>query len=466
MSSRRSFFACWWVGACLCLPLSLQAQGQGGGGQGGGQGGNQNVGGILIDAAGVIAPGFVNDTTNRLDKKRQAALASVVLDADLRRPSPNRKVSLVRLAEAVEAALASGEALPQEVRAVAGVTRIDALYVDPERRDLVIAGPAEGFAPDETGRLRGIESGRPTLWLEDLAIAFRTIPANQYVGCSIDPVPEQLAAFTRFVAQNSTAASPQVIEARFRKMAEVLGNHDVSVSGVPADSRFARILVAADYRMKRISMGLEAPGVKGLRSHLAMLGGGGNSLQRWWFVPYYEGLYRTPDGLAFEWTGPRLQLLSQEEVANSAGERQAAATTRLTTQGFAKQFTERFPDLANQSPVFAELQALTDWCLLVAVLEREGLYEKLGWQPTVFRDAERWPHVAGPIPQQVPAMANAKRASSGLIVGLVGGGVTIDIRRLVPPPEGWSTDPQRRLDARRAEDLAVERPMAHPWWWD
>lgn len=451
--------------ACTAFLLgaqSLSAQQQGGGGNNQNQ--NNNAG-ITIDARGIVAPGFTADQSHRLDRKRQQAAAAKLIPGDVNQRSDCRKVSLVQLEAEVQRALDAKEPLSVELQNLAGLQRIDYLFVDPEGRDLILAGPADGFAPDAAGRMRGVDTGRPTLKLDDLIVALRTVPQASEIGCSIDPAPARLAALQDYVAHNSSAATTQVIEGRYKRMAEILGLHDAKIYGVPDDSHFGRVLIEADYRMKRISLGLENPGVKGLRSHLSMLGAGGNSIQRWWFVPLYDGLYRSEDHLAFEFVGPRAQLLSQEEVTTATGDRFAAATTRLTTQAFAKQFTERFADLAEQSPVFAELQNLIDLCLVSALIDHERLAEKAGWTMGAFRDPEKLPHASGPVPKQVPAMVNYRRASAGMVVGLVSGGVTIRPKQ-VARPAALKVDPARRLDSIRAEHVAPQRPAARRWWWD
>jgi len=444
--------------------LTAYGQQQGGNNNQGNQNGN-NAGGILIDAVGIVSPGFTADHSNRLNRKRQRLLAEQTLSTDILASSACRKISLKSLEAVLNTELEAGRPISQEMSYLAGLNRIDFVFLDPEQQDVILAGPAEGFAPDLSNRMRGIESGRPPLRLDDWLVALRTISGGREVGCSIDPVPENLAALSRFVAQNSTPATPQVIEGRFQHMARVLGLHDIRVMGVPADTYFARVLVEADYRMKRISIGLENPGVKGLRSHLSMIGAGGNSIQRWWFVPLYEGLYRSEDHLAFEFAGQRLQLLSQDEVSNINGDRFAAATTQQSTQAFAQQFTKHFAELAEQSPVFAELQNLTDWCLLAALLEREQVRDRIGWQPGVLLDAQRLPVQPFPVPKQVAAQANFRRASSGVVAGLVSGGVTItpdSTLQTISRP----ADPDRRLDSHRNDNLSAPRNTNHPWWWD
>ena len=88
-------------------------------------------------------------------------------------------------------------------------------------------------------------SGRPLLLLEDLIVALRSIEQARAGGiqCSIDPAPEGIARLQKFLAAQKTIGPAP--EAVFRGMEEALGPQKVRVGGVPADSRFARVLVAA-----------------------------------------------------------------------------------------------------------------------------------------------------------------------------------------------------------------------------
>lgn len=424
---------------------------------------NNNNAGIKIDAQGVVSLGLVNDAFGGLDKKRREALAAKSLSQETNRASKLRLVSLVGLERQIDARLAKGEAIPDELFYLAGLQRIERVFVFPETKDLVIAGPAEGFAPDTVGRMIGVNSGRPVLRLDDLIVALRTVAKAREIGCSIDPVPERLAALQRFVSSGGPA-SAGAVEARFNQMDDVLGLQDVRVDGVPADSHFGVALVEADYRMKRVSMGLENPGVKGLKSHLAMLAPGGNTIQRWWFVPLYDGIARSEDGLAFQFSGQRAQLLSEEELSDSSGNRSTAPTTRLSTKAFAKQFTEKFPELAEKSPVFAELQNLIDWSVFAALVQQEQLANKVDWKMSTLLDEKRLGYPAFNAPKKIPSSVNYKRAGS-VIVGLVGGGVTIQPQQVlskaaVPAPASL------RLESIRTGAASSPRSDAHPWWWD
>lgn len=431
------------------------------------QNNQNNASGIKVDAQGVVSFALANDSAGVLDKKRREAAAKKNVLADSSKPSDQRLVSLVKLEQRVEECLAGGKPIPDEVFYLAGLQRIDHVFVFPDDKDLVIAGPAEGFVPDAVGRMIGVESSRPALRLDDLAVALRTLVKSREVGCSIDPVPERLAALQKFV-QAGGPSTVAAVEARFKQMDDILGLQNVRVDGVPAETHFALSLIEADYRMKRISIGLENPGVKGLKSHLAMIGAGGNTIQRWWFVPLYDAIYRSDDGLAYQFEGQRVQLMSQEEMSDAQGNRSAAATTRLSTQAFAKQFTEKYPELADRSPIFAELQNLIDLAVLAALIQKERLDHKVDWKMTTLLNEQRLVVPTYPTPKQVPSLVNFKRAGSN-IVGLVGGGVTIRPQQVLSKLTSPASSPDSkapRLDSIRTTAASATRSDSHPWWWD
>ena len=53
-----------------------------------------------------------------------------------------------------------------------------------------------------------------------------------------------------------------------REIERRLGPQRITVNGVPQSSRFAHVLVAADYQMKRLGMHFDPSPVKGLKSYL------------------------------------------------------------------------------------------------------------------------------------------------------------------------------------------------------
>ncbi len=390
------------------------------------------------------------------------AFQSEHLNRDVTAPSELRKVSLNRLEKACATFADRNESAPADMQFLAGLQRIDFVFVYPETGDLVIAGPAGGFAPDSTGRMAGIESGRPVLRLDDLLVALRTVKSAGLIGCSIDPTQEGLAAFSNFVRRNSSAASPATIARRFQGMAAALGGQNVAVQGVAPDSHFARVLVEADYLMKMISIGRLRIPVRGFRSHLSMIPVGGNTMQRWWFTPLYEPFQKTPDGNAFAFSGQRVQLMSQDEQISANGQRTQTAFKRVSTEAFASQFTEKYEQVAAVTPVFAELQNLIDLAVLAALIQKEDLATKAGWQMSLFLDAKRTTVAQGQVPKTVDSSFNTRNAGR-VVIGLVAGGVTIDARSLLN-----STPLIESTDRLLTGPAAASQPTAERthWWWD
>jgi hypothetical protein len=438
------------------------AHNNGGGNNGGNNGGN--VGGIRIDGGGVVSLAMQQDRAGKLDAKRKQALLAQAAPGAISRPSDFRCVSLVTLEQRCTELLEARQPLPNEIKCLGGLTRLDFVFVDPDGRDLIIAGPAEPFAQAESGRWLGLESGRPVLLLDDLLIALRTVNLTNTVGCSIDPTAERLANLQQFLRQNSFPATAEVVQQRFGRMREVLGNHTVRIDGVPADSHFARGLVEADFRMKVLALGLENPGVKGFRSHLAMVKGG-NAIQRWWFVPLYDAIHRSADGLSYEFAGQRAQLLGEDELANAAGARSKSAITKISTEAFSKQFTDKFPQLAEKMPVFAGLQQLIDWVVFAALLRQDRIAERIDWAMPVFADEQQLPHETWPTPKETECLLNTKRTGGGLILGQLSGGVTIRPGEVLRQISGRAEE-TAGLPSRRAQALQRASGEEHPWWWD
>ena len=438
--------------------------GGGGGGLGGGGGGF--AGGVKIDTEGLVAPRFVTSRDQLLARKKGKALAKKHLAGDLNRQSPLRTISLVRLEQACASFEGSNKPVPLEIQFLAGLQRIDYVFVDPKNNDLLIAGPAEGFAPDADGRVVGVTTGRPPLRIDDLMVALRSSGSPGGLGVSIDPVPQRLEQARRYLQRNSSATSTSVIRKRFSQVTRILGPQTIRIWGVPPDSHFAQAMVEADVQMKYIALGMQKPQVTGLRSHLSLLKTQGNAMQRWWAIPLYEAIYTTRDELAFQLTGQRAQILAQEEIHGENGQRINSPTTRLTTRRFAKIFTEKFSQLADRSPVFAELQNLIDLTILAALLRKKQLPQRIGWEMKFFLSGQRARIAKGKVPKQIGSIYNTRTVRGGrIILALVSGGVVLKPHQAIESiPIKLSDD--SRLAQRRLKTSDTIPDNKHPWWWD
>ncbi len=232
-------------------PAHAQISGGGGGGQqggGGGQGGQGagggNSGGILVDAQGVVRPMFQQDRSGKLDQKRRHELAGKLLPGDLNDYSPLRKVSLIGLEAACESYARDRTHVSSEIQFLAGLQRIDYVFAYPDERDIVIAGPAEGFIIDGAGRAIGNSTGRPALRLDDLLVALRAIHRQGgTIRCSIDPTEANLARLAAFARKNSGPATFEEARLQYEQMGDILGMQNITLAGIPVDSHFAELLV-------------------------------------------------------------------------------------------------------------------------------------------------------------------------------------------------------------------------------
>ena len=427
--------------------------------------------GVSIDAAGVLSVKTYQDPTGALSAQRiQAARAR--LPGDLAAASPCRKVSLVRLEAAVRGLLDQGRKPEEAMRCLAGLVRIQYVFFYPDRRDVVIAGPAEGWAPDLSGRVCGLSTGRPVLELDDLLVALRAFPpggrAAPFIGCTIDPTQEGLARlrqFQRTVPRSVPQARRQAAGLEIaRGMQQSLGMASIRVFGVPADTHFAGVLVEADYRMKRIGIGLEPPPVR-LASYLDLLGAmsvNKAALQRWWFVPDYDCVKVTADGLGMELTGAGVQLLCEEKLIGPDGQLRSGAPSNKASQRFALGFTQKYPALAARSPVYAQLRNLIDMAVAGAFIQKQGYATRAGWKMATFGDEQALPVRTGATPSQVAAAVNAAWKGNRF-TSLAGGGVSIRAQEALTP-ENLQADEDGKLAALR-EDLGRRGPPDR-WWWD
>ena len=187
----------------------------------------------------------------------QAGLQDV--PEDLQQPAELRFVSLKRLEAEAARAEQAGQPLPDAVRFMAGLTRVKYVLVYPDEHDVVLAGPAEGWRVDGLGNVVGAASGRPVLLLDDLMVALRAAERSNMTGisCSIDPTEE---GRQRLMENPTQTSNPRQAA---RQMEQLLGPQRITVTGVPETSHLARVLVAADFRMKRLAMDFEPAPVDG-----------------------------------------------------------------------------------------------------------------------------------------------------------------------------------------------------------
>jgi hypothetical protein len=418
---------------------------------------NGTVGGVAIDAKGTIGQAERRDVVALRDARR-AAMSG--LAGDITKPSKLRKISLRRLDALVARHASQNKPLSSDLLYLAGLQRVTYVFAYPESGDIVLAGPADGWTVDDAGNVVGTNSKAAVLQLVDLIAALRTIDemlAGEVISCSIDPTPEGLKRFTPFMRGNRTSPSAQLL----RQMEGAVGPQRVTLTGVSPESHFAGVLVAADWQMKRIGMGLAPSPVEGLTSYLEMLNDGPdakrNPLPRWWIAYGDEPVERDSDGLAWRISRPGIQV----RTASGRLEGDGRVSTQVESDPLAKKWadsmTAKYDELAIVEPVFGQLRGCMDLALVTAILASGDLLKRVDLKLPMILDDTRLKLAAHPVPKSVASHASALRRDRSWVVS-VSGGVELDVPRVVN---------RAQLQADVGEVRLQTSPNhQHSWWWD
>ena len=161
--------------AVVALSLSSEANAQNNGFNNGFTGGfNRVVGGVMVDAEGVVRGEQTKLADTDLKKIREGLK---VADADVAQDTSLRLISLRGLEAAVTKAFDAGEPLSADVQYMAGLQRLEYVILSPETNDIILAGPGEGWTTNDDGTVVGKKSGMPVLHLQDFMVAMRSVDA-------------------------------------------------------------------------------------------------------------------------------------------------------------------------------------------------------------------------------------------------------------------------------------------------
>jgi hypothetical protein len=333
-----------------------------------------------------------------------------------------------------------------------------------------LGGPAEGWRYNENGAAVGRESGRPSLYLDDLVTVIRTFAPRGagYFNCQILPREDGLRNIKQFV-EESNAAGPLDAASVGRwtnVLQQKLGLQDVEINGIADDSRVAQVIFEADYRLKLIGIGKLAGG-PGIPSYLDLLPGAVKSQKmdalRWWLSMKYDAVLHSADRNVFEVQGSAVLCQSENEKISAKGQRihtgQAEATNRL----FAANFTRHYAELAAKDPVFADLQNIFDLALVAALLTDNRVPDRVGWDLGVFGPGGEYRTAHYQPPKAIQSVVNHRVYNGKDIVVQVAGGVDGQVHRVLEDSSVYREGSQ--LAGLAANGRAPQLPEGR-WWWD
>lgn len=412
------------------------------------------IGGVSVMPNGLLDNATV-DNLFRLSRLR--AEASEPVPAAMQNATPLRRVSLRRLEAAIQDCQANGKELPDEIKYLAGLQQIRHVFVYPEQHDIVLVGPGEGWKIDKQGNVVGAFNGRPVMLLDDLLVALRTArgAADGGITCSINPTAEGLVRIAKLRLQ--TGDDPRRAAAT---MEQLLGPQRITFTGVPVTSHFARVLVAADYRMKRLGMGFEKAPVRGLPSYLSMLRSSarsGSMAPRWWMEPAYEPILCSPDRLAWEFRGGSVKTLTEDGMILASGERRGVVRTNATAQRWADLMTEKYDELAVAEPIFGQLRNCMELAIVGALIVKERLADRAGYSMPLLLDGATLTTDVYPAPSQIATKASLVRKGRTWMIS-ASGGVAL---------HSWGiVDRVEKTDALAAVKAEVAGNKNDAWWWN
>jgi hypothetical protein len=309
-----------------------------------------------------------------------------------------------------------GRGLPQHLVQFCGMTRILGYVVDKANRDVILVGEA-----DET---------LPPLYLEDFVIALRNawlkyaeLRGNTYYysnpGCTIDPAPRVMQKLDEIGSQIMKSSRSGAIEAALKQWEKICGSpQKVGVFGVPFHSRFAWVMVKADYDMKRLVDGSDVPDVPGFVSlsdielglaRESILGGQPASISlasinRFWFYPG-ENLYLEDEGVVII-DKCEVKLLTEEEFLTGKGEIAGTGRANPNAGRFAEIFTELYPEMADQRRIYRELENLFRFVALAKILKFKAPHEQIGLDIDYL--LEQFPIPTKTVAKYLPGISNVK----------------------------------------------------------
>lgn len=380
------------------------------------------AGGVYVDPSGVVRSRIVQTAKARRASRAEAAASKAV------------EVPLVQLFQDARRELESTRSLSSRIRHLDGLVEIHSIRVDPAGKEIFLVGVQDEIGPSTDRAPLGRETNLSAMYIDDLVVALRTVGpgrAMQPFGCSIDMDPNGLG---RAQSAANDLIRKQNYDAReiVRAMERAIGMQAVRVFGAAPNTPFAAACVEADVRLKRLALGLDPSPVKRVKSHLSMSREHGAAYTRWWFVPDYEPIGVSEDGLEFELSGRRLKLLASDSPTE-------LSKPTASAQRFVELFNANMDELCNEIPEFSRLRHLADMAVAAALIASDRLDERVGWDLQWITND--FPVPEATVPEEAEPLVNMVR--KGSVINVAAGGVQIDVGRIVRGNRQSSSTPMK-----------------------
>ncbi|MDR1923598.1 MAG: DUF1598 domain-containing protein [Planctomycetaceae bacterium] len=364
--------------------------------------GSSVLGGVEIKTSGVCTLA-AKEVMEQLSRELQNTFE--VIPKDLTQQTKLLKVSLKKLDSEMRQTIGKRDPLPDAVLYLGGLTSINYVVLVPEENDILLVGNAEEWKINPAGYVVGKVSGQPVLRAEDLVTLFRTWynkDSHSVISCSINPTAESIARMTA-VKNKYGVASVKNARAYAYELEKAYGLDKVEINGVDDNSRVAKILFATDFKMKQIGLGHLASGLRGLPSYLSFLSGSPRHINpRFWLAAEYGTIFHDSQKLA--WRLPKVTVRAKTEdqyIDSRSNSRLSSGKVDPAAIQWCKCMDKEYNALSKIDPVFGELRNCMELAMVVALIVREGLLEKVNCQIPAITDEPQLQPPKLPVPKYV-----------------------------------------------------------------
>ncbi len=422
----------------------------------------------------------ISEPQQALEKGPQKTPEEIIKKKKKKTPAPvfeHRAVSLKILQQKARECMAKGKC-PENILKLCGLTKVNGFVIDEKNRDIILFGK--------------VDSTSPALYLEDFVIALRNAwwkyaPLKGYTyyysapGCSIDPNPKTIQKLQQ-VGGKILSTSGEVESSLKQWHAICSQPQKVRVLGIPFDSRFAKVMVDADYYMKELvdgSVSSEIPGFISL-TDMTLAKVKKDVVQRrpisvpflcmnrFWFFPG-KNQYLEDKGVVFI-KQCQVKLLTEEEFLTKRGEIAGKGRPNPLAQKFAEDFTAQYEEIAKRKPIYTELKNLFRFVALAKIMKYKDIPAEAQLDFNYF--LSHCPLSRTPVSRTLPGLSHVKGFQhrqdfpGGYQIAQLWlpscGGVAIDIR--ISKENFVKDETKALLELKKA--ILKTRPSPDALYWD
>jgi hypothetical protein len=341
--------------------------------------GGQSPGGMLVDPSGLAVAVDVKIGTSQLQKTKRhypkqqfvslhrlGQLLTGKLPADI----PPKKMAPKKMAP--KTALTEGEGINPRKGIddrslyripLGGLQRIDYLLVYPDQNDIVLCGRGDEVVYEHEQPV-GRTNGLPCLTVEDLRSCWVIVAKNRAkpFGCSIGPT----AAGLQNLRQRLSSEPPPSTG----DLALALGRQRIDLIRLPGKYSTGHSIVAADVRLKRLALGIDATG----RFKLPRVQDLGEVMEgvipRVWIGTNFSPILRSPDRRVWGLEG------SFQVHLDFPNDLEPSSTERRRIDAWCEQWTAAVNDPQFTAPSIQHVRGISDLAVALALIQRYQLLPK------------------------------------------------------------------------------------------